>query len=38
MSKVAVISSNGRVARLIVEELVGHGYDVTGFSRGETNA
>lgn len=38
MSKVAVISSNGRVARLIIEELVGRGYDVTGFSREETNA
>lgn len=38
MSKVAVISSNGRVARLIVEELVSRGYDVTGFSRGEKNA
>ncbi len=38
MSKVAVISSNGRVGRLIVEELVGRGYDVTGFSRQEINA
>ena len=38
MSKVAVISSNGRVGRLIVEELVGRGYDVTGFSRNKTNA
>lgn len=38
MSKVAVISSNGRVARLIVEELVGRGYEVTGFGIGEENS
>lgn len=37
MSKIAVISSNGRVARLIIEELVNRGYDVTGIGRDEEN-
>lgn len=37
MIKVAVISSNGRVARLVVDELVKRGYYVTGFGREETN-
>ena len=39
MSKnIAVISSNGRVARLVIKELVSRGYDVTGFGREEENA
>ncbi|MCS4488445.1 NAD(P)-dependent oxidoreductase [Streptococcus sciuri] len=38
MSKVAVISSNGRVARLVVEELVNRGYEVVGFGREAENA
>lgn len=37
MSNVAVISSNGRVARLVIEELVNRGYDVTGFGRDEAS-
>lgn len=33
MSRVAVISSNGLAGRLIVEELVARGHEVTGFAR-----
>lgn len=37
MKKVAVISSNGRVGRLIVAELVKRGFEVTGFGRDQQN-
>ncbi|QCQ03104.1 NAD(P)-dependent oxidoreductase [Ligilactobacillus animalis] len=37
MTKVAVISANGRVGSLVVKELVERGYDVTGFGRKAQN-
>lgn len=37
MTKVAVISANGRVGNLVVKELVERGYDVTGFGRKAQN-
>lgn len=37
MTKIAVVSSNGKAAQRIIEELVARGYDVTGYSRGAEN-
>lgn len=33
--KIAVVAANGKAGRLIVEELVGRGEDVTAITRGE---
>lgn len=33
--KIAVIGSNGRVARLVISEALNRGYEVTGFGMGE---
>lgn len=37
MKNVVVIGSNGKSGRLIVEELVNRGFDVTGISHGNEN-
>ena len=37
MTKVAVISADGRVAGHVIKELVARGYDVTGFGRKDEN-
>ncbi|MFS1664196.1 NAD(P)-dependent oxidoreductase [Streptococcus sp. zg-JUN1979] len=37
MSTIAVIGSNGRAAKAIIDELVSRGHDVTGFARGADN-
>lgn len=36
--KIAVVSSNGRVGKLVVKEAVERGLEVTGISRGENNS
>ncbi|MBS4913846.1 MAG: NAD(P)-dependent oxidoreductase [Veillonella sp.] len=36
--KIAVISSNGKVGKLVVEEAVRRGHDVTGFARSENKS
>lgn len=37
MTKVAVISADGRIAGNVIKELVARGYDVTGFGRRDEN-
>ena len=37
MTKVAVISADGRIAGHVIKELVARGYDVTGFGRRDEN-
>lgn len=37
MTKVAIISADGRVAGHVIKELVARGYDVTGFGRKDEN-
>lgn len=36
--KIAVVSSNGRVGRLVVAEALRRGFDVTGFARSENKS
>lgn len=36
--KIAVVSSNGKVGRLVVAEAVRRGFDVTGFARSENKS
>ena len=36
--KIAVVSSNGKVGRLVVSEAVRRGFDVTGFARSENKS
>ena len=35
--KIAVVAANGRVARKVITEALGRGFDVTAFVRGENN-
>ena len=35
--KIAVVAANGRVARKVINEALGRGFDVTAFGRGENN-
>ena len=36
--KVAVVCSNGKVGKLVVEEAFAAGFEVTGFARGENKS
>ena len=36
--KIAVVASNGKASRAIIEELVGRGHKVTGFARSENKS
>lgn len=36
--KIAVVSSNGKVGRLVVAEAFRRGFDVTGFARSENKS